>query len=57
MGHEWDIWDNIKPKRDKPLPYIVSPKDIRILLDSFDDGRSRALYTLIYPQRVISRWY
>lgn len=31
-----------------PLPYIVSPKDIRILLDSFNDGRYRALYTLIY---------
>jgi len=48
LGYQWDIWGKIKPKRDKPLPYIVSPKDIRILLDSFDDGRYRALFTLIY---------
>jgi integrase len=48
LGRRWDIWGKIKPKRDKPLPYILSPNDIRILLDTFEDGRYRALFTLVY---------
>jgi len=48
LGKQWDIWDQIKPKRNEPLPYIISPQDILVLLDSFKDGRYRALFTLIY---------
>lgn len=48
LGRRWKIWDHIKPKRNQPLPYVISPQDIFILLDSFEDGRYRALFTLIY---------
>lgn len=49
LKREWgSTWVNIKLKRKKALPHVLSRDEVNLLLNCFDESRCRALFTTKY---------
>ena len=48
LKHDWNIWGDIKIKREEPLPHVLTREEVALLLDTFHEGRYRAFFTTVY---------